>query len=274
MRTLLVLVVALATAGPVTAQQEVLLRMKPPQGQVTHYLMGVETYMKGGPMAQMVTDSNAPFMRMTAWMTNTVTAAAGDEFTLNQVMDSVRIASPAMPQMEQMMGQMTDMMKGTATVSRMTSRGRMMAVQVILPPAFKSMMGAQGGAMDMGGGANSNNISSFVLLPERPVRVGASWRDSMTVSMDSAGAAGATASFAATFTLKRMEGRVAVIGVDGTFRLAGGPMPGGASFALTGETKLDVDAGRATAMTVEMNGSAPTPMGEMPMKLKTTMTQQ
>jgi hypothetical protein len=273
MRTLPVIVVALATAGPVTAQ-EVLLRMKPPQGQVTHYLLGVETYVKGGPMAQMVTDTTAPFMRMTSWMTNTVTAAAGDEFTLNQVMDSVRMASPAMPQMEQMMGQVTDMMKGTQTVWRMTSRGRMTAVQVILPPALKAMMGAQGGGMDMGGGASSNNMSSFVLLPERPVRVGSSWRDSMTVSMDSAGAAGATATFAATFTLKRMEGRVAVIGVDGTFRMAGGPMPGGASFALTGETKLDVDAGRATAMTAEMNGSAPTPMGEMPMKVKTTMSQR
>jgi len=271
MRSLIV--VGLAVAAPLSAQ-EVLLRMKPPQGQVTRYLMGVETYMKGGPMAQMMTDTTAPFMRMTAWMTNTVTVAAGDEFTLNQVMDSVRIASPAMPQMEQMMGQATDMMKGTATVSRMTSRGRMTAVQVILPPALKSMMAGQAGAMDLGGGANSNNMSSFVLLPERPVRVGASWRDSMTVSLDSAGAAGATATFAATFTLKRMEGRVAVIGVDGTFRLAGGPLPGGASFTLTGETKLDVDAGRATAMAVEMNGSAPTPMGEMPMKVKTTMTQQ
>jgi hypothetical protein len=273
MRTLPVIVVALATASPVAAQ-EVLLRMKPPQGQVTHYLMGVETYMKGGPMAQMVTDSNAPFMRMTAWMTNTVTAAAGDEFTLKQVMDSVRMASPAMPQMEQMMGQVTEMMKGTETVSRMTSRGRMTGLQVILPPALKSMMGAQGGAMDLGGGTNNNNMSSFVLLPERPVRVGSSWRDSMTVSLDSAGAAGASATFAATFTLKRMEGRVAVIGVDGTFRTAGGAMPGGASFTLTGEAKFDVDAGRATAMTVELNGTAPTPMGELPMKVKTTMTQQ
>jgi len=271
MRSLIVF--GLAVAAPLSAQ-EVLLRMKPPQGQVTHYLLDVETYMKGGPMAQMMTDTTAPFMRMSTWVTNTVTAAAGDEFTLNQVMDSVHMASPAMPQLEQMMGQMTDMMKGMETVSRMTSRGRMMAFQVNLPPALKSMMGAQGGAMDMGGGANSNSMSSFVLLPERPVRVGASWQDSMTVSLDSAGAAGAKATFTATFTLKRMEGRVAVIGVDGTFRTAGGPVPGGVSFTLTGETRLDVDAGRATAMAVEMNGTAPTPMGELPMKIKTTMAQQ
>jgi len=272
MRSLIVF--GLAVAAPLSAQ-DVLLRMKPPQGQVTHYLMGVETFMKGGPMAQMMTDTTVPFMRMTGWITNTVTAAAGDEFTLNQVLDSAQIASPAMPQLEQMMGQMTGLMKGTETISRMTSRGRMMAVQVNLPAALKSMMAAQGGReMDMGSGANSGTMSSFVLLPERPVRVGTSWQDSMTVSLDSAGAAGAKATFAATFTLKRMEGRVAVIGVDGTYRMVGGPVPGGATFTLTGETRLDVDAGRATAMTAEMNGSAPTPMGEMPMKVKTTMSQR
>jgi len=258
-------------AGPVSAQG-VLLRINPPEGQVTHHRMVVETYMKGGPMAQMAADTTLPFMRMRGWQTTTVTAVSGEEHTFTQVVDSMRVESPGMPQMAAMIGQMGDMMKGLKTVTRMTSRGKVTALEVTLPPAAQALAGAQGGTMGMGGGSGPS-MSSFVLLPERPVRVGGTWRDSMTVALDSAGVSGGTAKFVAMFTLKAMEGRVAVIGLDGTLTVSGAAMPAGMSLTVTGEEKLDLDAGRVTAVTTEMSGTAPTAMGDVPMRVTVTMTQ-
>lgn len=274
MRPFVIIAAALAAIGHTASAQSILLRIKPPQGQVTHYQAVVETYMHGGPMAQMATDTTQPFMRMQMWQTTTVTAASDEQHTLNQVVDSARVESPAMPQLSAMMSQTGQLMQGTATMMHLTSRGKVTALDVKLPPQLQSMMSAQGGnTMGMGGGA-SGNLASFLLLPEQPVQVGSTWRDSMTVHLDSAGTAGGTASFAATFTLERMEGQVAVIGIDGTLSMSGGSTPAPSSFAMTGETKLDLDAGRATAMTTEMSGTVASPMGEIPMRMTMTMTQQ
>jgi len=271
MRVFACLVATMMVAGPVSAQG-VLLRINPPQGQVTHHLMVVETYMKGGPMAQMAADTSLPFMRMHGWQSSTVTAASGEEHTVTQVIDSMRVESPGMPQMAAMIGQVGDMMKGLKTVTRMTSRGQVTSLNVTLPPAAQALAGAQGGAMGMGGGTGPT-MSSFVLLPERPVRVGGTWRDSMTVALDSAGVSGGAAKFVATFTLKAMEGRVAVIALDGVLTMSGTSMPADMALTLTGEEKLDLDAGRVTAVTTEMSGTAPTAMGDVPMRVTLTITQ-
>ena len=115
MRPLVIIAAALAATGHTASAQSVLLRMKPPEGQVTHYQAVVETYMHGGPMAQLATDTTQPFMRMHMWQTTTVTAESGDQHTLNQVVDSARVESPAVPQMSAMMSQTGQMMQGTAT---------------------------------------------------------------------------------------------------------------------------------------------------------------
>jgi len=274
MRRSVIIAAALAATGHTVSAQGMLLRIQPAQGQVTHYQAVVETYMQGGPMAQMMTDTTQPFMRMHLWQTTTVTAESGAQHTLDQLVDSARVESPAMPQLSAMMSQTGEMMKGATTTMDLTNRGKVTALDVKLPPSLQSMMSAQGGnTMGMGGGA-SGNLSSFLLLPERPVQVGGTWRDSMTVNLDSAGTAGGKASFAATFTLERMEGRVAVIGIDGTLSMSGGSMPAPSSFGMTGETKLDLDAGRATVMTTEMRGTVASPMGEIPMRMTMKMTMQ
>jgi hypothetical protein len=265
------IVLALLTAAPLSAQ-EVLLRLRPPQGQVTPYVMTMEMWMKGGPMAQMTTDTVSPFMRMTAWMTNSVTAAAPEEFTMSQAMDSVRVETPAMPAMAPMMGQMGDMMTGTKTITRSTSRGQVKTMEVELSPAMLDMIKASGQSPSAMGGVNNNPLQQFYLLPERPVRVGASWRDSMTVAMDSAGMAGGTMTYAATFTLRRMEGQVAVIGIDGRVVIAGGPLPAPTTMTITGDTRLDLTSSRMTSTAVDMSGTVPAgPMGEVPMKMHLTI---
>jgi hypothetical protein len=271
MRTALALAATLTAATPLSAQ--VLLRMTPPTGQVTHYELTTETFVKGGQFAQIVSDTSAPFMRMTAWQTSTVSAASGEEFTTTQVVDSARAAFPAMPQMESMMGQVGDMMKGTTTVTRMTTRGRVLSLDVKLSPGLEQLraQAAAGGGMGMGGSEGRSNLSSFWLLPPNPVRVGDTWRDSMSVALDSTGPSPSTMAFAGTYTLTRMEGRTAVIGITGTLTTSGGALASPLAFKVTGEVQLDLDAGRATTVTTDMTGSAPSPMGEMPMEVRLTM---
>jgi hypothetical protein len=264
------IVVSLVMAGPLSAQ-EVLLRLRPSQGQVTPYFMTMEMWMKGGPMAQMVTDTVSPFMRMNMWMTGRVTDAAPDEFTLRQSIDSVLVESPAMPQMNQMMGQMNDMMRGTATVTRSTSRGQVQSMEVELSQGMKDMMRNAGqvpGAM-----SNNNPLQQFWMLPEGPVRVGSSWRDSVNVTLDSAGMAGGKLTYAATFTLRRMEGQTAVIGIDGRMVMTAPQMPAPMTMNIAGDTRLDLAASRMTSTTADMDGTVPAgPMGEMPMKMRLTIT--
>jgi hypothetical protein len=269
MRALRGLIVAgLVVAGPLSAQ-EVLLRLRPPQGQVTPYLMTMEMWMKGGPMAGMITDTISPFMRMTAWMTSRVTAAAQEEFTMSQSMDSVSVETPAMPQMAGMMGNMGDMMKGTTTVLRSTSRGQVKSMDVELSQAMKDMMRAAGQSPGGGMPGNQNPLQQFLLFPEAPVRVGSSWRDSMTVAMDSAGMAGAKMTYAATFTLRRMDGQVAVIGIDGKITVGGGQMPSASTMNLAGDTRLDLASSKMLSTAVDMSGTVSAGgMGEMPMKMK------
>jgi hypothetical protein len=270
---------ALVATSPLAAQG-VLLRMAPPQGQVTQYVMVMETFVLGGPMAQLAADSNAPFMRMTAHQTSTVTVRADEEFTLRQVIDSAHMEFPAMPQMAEMMGQLGDLMRGTTALTRMTTRGRVLATEVTPSPGLKEMMANQaaggsapgGTGMGFGGGSGGASTPTFFLLPADPVRVGQTWRDSMTIALDSAGVPGATATFKGTFTLLHVEGAIAQIGLDGIYGMSGGELPGPISFTLAGDTRLDVAAGRQVAVTMDMKGSVPTPMGDMPMKMHLTMT--
>lgn len=263
---------ALLAAAPVSAQT--VLRLHPAKGEVTHYTMTVETYMHGGPLVQMGADTSQPFTRMHSWQTSTVTDASADEFTVSRVLDSVQIESPAMPQMAQMMGGMTDMLKGAIATVRSTSRGFVKSIDVTMPPAVQSMSGPQGQqAMSMARQANGSGPASFVLLPEGPVQVGTSWQDSMVVPVDSAASASANNTFAATFTLKSLANHSAVIDVKGTFNVRGGTMPA-TTLGVTGQVTLDLAQGRPSAMHAEMNGSAPTPGGDVPITVKVDMKGQ
>lgn len=263
---------ALLAATPTLSAQEVLLRMRPRQGQVTHYLMTAEMFMRGGPLTEMAADPDAPFMRLTGWTTATVTGGGTDEYTERQVIDSARVAFPAMPQMEQMMAQMGDLMSGTETEMRMTSRGRVLAVHVRPSPAMEEMVSGMGRTMPgMGMGTDQLASSSFWLLPERAVRVGDSWRDSMRVALDSAAGMGAAMTVAATYTLRGMDGSVARIGFAGAYTMSVPAQPADMTFDVTGEIRLDLDAGRIVGTEMEMKGTAPTQVGAVPLEMRMSL---
>jgi hypothetical protein len=270
---------ALIVAAPLACQQSVTLRINARQGQVTKYTVLVETFMQGGPMAMMGGgDSTQPFQRTTLFNTRTLTNIVGDTLVFTEVVDSARLETPAMPQAAAFMGGMAQQMRGMTTTTKMDRRARIFDTEVTGGPmAGMAGMGGQGrgpGAMGgpggmggrrgpgAGGQGNPSRTMVFV-LPAGAVRVGESWSDSMVIE-DQPGQPNSV--FRSTFRLERMEGRVAVISINGSMDM---PMEGAmATMATTGEFRLDLDDGRLGTMTMTMSGTAQTRMGEMPMRIQ------
>jgi hypothetical protein len=253
------LIVLAAGAGAVAAQEAVLLRVGGTPGQSVKYRSTVETWLLGGPMASMISDTSQPMQQMTLWQTRTLTAAGGDTLTWSEVIDSATAAFPAMPQMAQMASQITDRLRGMTTVSKTDRRGHTYSTQITTGP----MAGVGGG-----GGGNSNR--AFYALPEHAVRPGDTWHDSTATG------SGDQATYVADYKLERVEnrgdGRVAVVSMTG--RMTAQNPQATVNMQLTGEYQLDVAAGRILAVTMAMSGNSQTQMGEVPMRMRLSMQAQ
>jgi len=252
----------LISAVPLSAQQAVLLRLNPRQGQVNRYQTTVETYMQGGPMAAMGGDTTQPFQRMTMYQTRTCTNIIADTLVFSEVIDSANIEMPAMPQAAQFTGRMSEMLRGMTTTTKMDRRAHVFETHVAGGPA--AMMGGQGGAPGRGRGASGGNggRNMVYILPAAPVRPGESWSDSMVIKADSGQP---SSTFRATFRLERVEGRVAVISMNGSMDM---PMQGAmTTMNTTGELRLDLGQGRLGGMQMTLSGDVQTQMGEVPMRM-------
>lgn len=264
------LAIALVAAAPLVSQQPVLLRINASQGQVNRYQTVVETFMQGGPMAAMGGDPNQPFQRMTMFNTRTLTSIVADTLVYSEVVDSARMESPAMPQAAAFMGNIAQQMRGMTTTTKMDRRARIFDSEVTGGPFGAGGQGGQGGPGGgrrggMGGGGNSGKNMVFV-LPADPVRPGDSWSDSLVIEGDP-GQPNST--FRATFRFERMEGRVAVVSLNGSLDM---PMQGTVTtMATTGEFRLDLAQSRLGGMTMTISGTAQTQMGEVPMRILMTM---
>jgi hypothetical protein len=262
-RTLSLSAAALLVAGQTALAQTVLLRFNPPAGQTGRYRVVAETYMTGGQMAAMMTDPSQPLTRMTMYQTRTVTSVQGDQFTVRETTDSVNAEFPAMPQMAMGAGAMTEMLRGMVTEQVMTTRGRVVSQQIVSggPQGMPGMgRGGRGAMPGMGGGRQDNN-QMMVVLPERPVRVGDTWADSMVTSGEGGGS-----TIRATFRLERMDGPVAVIGMRGTMSTAMGP-GGSMTMDMTGEIRLHTVSSRLMGYRMDASGSGQGQMGDMQMRI-------
>ncbi len=268
----------LAAATTAQAQESILLRLGGRQGDVNRYRTVMETYVRGGPMASMMGgDTTQPMTRVTTQSTRTLTAIIGDTLVFTEVIDSAGMESPAMPQMAQMAGSMIAQMRGQQTVQKMDRRARTFSTEVT--GGMSSMMGqpggggpgrggrgGRGGPGGPGGGMGGQNDQRAVfLLPERAVRVGESWTDSLVTTEG-----GNTTSMLWTYRLVRVDSRggarVAVLDVNGTMaqQTPQGPM----NMSLTGQLMVDVTNGRLASFTMTMTGTVNSQMGEMPMKIQ------
>ncbi len=254
---------ALAGGAVQARAQAVQLRITPPVGQVTHYRTTSQTWiqMPGMPAG----DTSQPTMTQTLFTTRTVTALEGTTRTMTTVVDSSRQELPGM-------GAMTgmgpgDMLRGMITTQRVDPRGNVLSSEITPPPGAPPMI-AQ--AMRQGGQAGSR---SATVMPERALRPGETWTDSMTMPFGGQTEAG-QAVFLITYKLERLErqgaARIAVVSWAGTVRSDAGAARG-ASGSMTGQVSLDLDAGRMVSSTTEMNITTRTAQGTAPMRSKATM---
>lgn len=237
MRKSFLIFLALMVPAVLSAQQT-LLRIAPPQGQVSHYRIETRTAIS---MTEGSIDANA-VMQMTA----TVTAATGDERTIATVVDSFRIESPGLP-----MPPMPNIV-GSSTTIRMTTQGRVLETtysNASLTQAFGGMTGPAGQSFPAG-----------MTLPEGPVAVGHQWDDSSTIDTDG-GPMGTVHVVTRThYTFERLDrrsgARIAVIGIAGTVSQANAMMT--SEGTMTGSMEFDLDAGRwvSNRMAIDMQMDA------------------
>ncbi|HWO90315.1 MAG TPA: DUF6263 family protein [Gemmatimonadales bacterium] len=253
-----VLAVTALVPGSLAAQQRHLLRLRPPQGQVTRYRVQMEMWMSGEAMAA-VMDTSQPMVRMDVALTRTITAVVADTITSQEAFDSVAMDFPAMPQMAAMSGQVSEMMRGMVSEERTTTRGRVLSQRIVSMSPAMQQMGGMGGQM---GGTGNNEMA--ILFPERPVGVGETWTDSATIPTDAG-----ELRIVGTYRLERMVGTVAHLSFTGTMRSGTPQAP--ATLQTSGQFAVDVGSGVMHAMSMTAGGSVAAQGMEMPMRMRISM---
>ena len=224
----------LLSATPLGAQQGVLLRYAPPEGQVSVYRIATTSEV------DLPTGSHMS-VEQVMHMTQRVVARDDDVATVEMVVDSVSMTGPV----GMMGGGATERFEGTRSTVRIDSRGRVLGVEYddsLLQRIAGSFTG------QLAGGSPGQ-----VLFAERPVTPGAAWSDSGTTTIPTdAGRMEMWRNL--TYRLERLEARgqarVAVISVTGTIRQVVTLEDTGATPALTsegtmqGQISYDLDASR------------------------------
>ncbi len=252
---------AVFVAAPAAAQP-VLLRLTPPAGQVTHYRTVNESWVRlpDAPAG----DTTRPYARQTTWTTRTVTSLEGQTRVVTTLVDSSASVMPAM-------GGMTpagDMLRGMRLVQRIDPRGRILSTDVTPPPGLDTAMARRIGE-------NAGNAST--VMPERAIRPGETWTDSMVMA-PTGGVARPGGGFRMRYTLERVEhrggARVAVISLQGVLQGDSAETAGAPAGTMTGELALDLDAGRLVRSTTELQVKLQMPSGTVPMRITSLMEAQ
>lgn len=223
---------ALALAAPVQAQA-VLLRLDPEQGQVSRYVMDMETFMEAPMMS-----SDQPFMVAQVYTTQTVAAVEGDVITYTMVTDSANFETPAMPMMQQNMPDMA----GEIHTMKMDTRGRVVELNdEDLPPEAQQMLNQMGTGFGM-------------QLPENEVSPGDTWTARFEMGAPGAPGADMEMMIEVTYTLVSVSSGLASIAFEGPVSISGGQGAQGmdASGTMSGSLVFDVDAGRMNSTETEM----------------------
>jgi len=236
------------TAAPTAAQQTVLLRLSPPVGQVTRYRNVAQTWMQVPGLN--AGDTSQPAMSQTMYWTRTITDAHSNTWTARTVIDSSSV------------GSMSDGDRFRGTVIRQTydATGRLDSSSVTPPPGADSLMVAGTRLAGHVLGSLPSNLS----MPSRPLRVGDSWADTVSVPLTTP-KGNMTLKGRVMVTLENLEraagDRVAVISSAGDFATdtAAVAAVGKASFHST--VRLDLDAGRLLSAITDQSTEILTPVG-------------
>ena len=232
---------ALAFAIPLSGQT--LLRLAPPEGQVSRYVIESETSVAGSVMST-----------QQIYRTETIASVAGDVIEIQAVVDS-STSTEAMPGMggPDLSGMSyTFGVDARYRVSGLTDAGTLSPDE---EAAVSAMLG-----------------SSFFELPEGEVSPGDSWSGQVTSEIPAAGGSTLTMETEMTYTLVSVDGDLAEISLEGTITMSGnaGGMPIDGGGGVSGNAVFDTGRSQLhsheSVMTVDLS------MGGMPMSMQTSTT--
>jgi hypothetical protein len=230
--------------------------------------------MHFGPGEPPSGDGGQPMMRMTQFVTESVTAVTGDTMTVALITDSSRTEMPGLHLPVAGLDSLSP--RGVTLTTTLDSRGRVISVQMQLPARIDGQLATIRRMLAGGDTSREAEPGKIARLPEEAVHVGDSWTDSS--SCPPALGCGGKA-LVATYRFERMEARgghrLAVISSDivmpatmleTPMRISSGPTH------TTGEVQLDLDAGWFVNHSTKMAGSAHTEMGDMSIRMVTSQT--
>ena len=214
--------IALAFALPVSGQT--LLRLAPPEGQVSRYAFSLEVNAENPMMP-----TSGPVITVQAYQTLTVLSAAGEAIRARAAIDSAAMTN-AIPGA----GPPPDL-SGSVFVIQRDARGRLVGSVAEETPGGEAEQAGQ----ELLEGAE------FFWLPEAAVGPGDSWTETVPVPLSVGGPVQST-DVQLTYTLSSMEDDRATITFTGPVEstLDMGGMPASLSGELSGSMVVDLAEGR------------------------------
>jgi len=213
--------IAVVFALPVSGQT--LLRLAPPEGQVSRYVFSLELNVENPMMP-----TPGPAMTLHARVTQTILSATEEGIRAGAVIDSSAM-TVAIPGLES-----TDL-SGSAYTIEMDPRGRLL--NVVADEAADSEARESGEPLFEG--------TDFFWLPEAEVAAGDSWTETVPVPMSLGGPA-QTMDVELTYTLSILQDGQATIAFSGPVETSidMGGMPASVSGELSGSMIVDLAEGR------------------------------
>ena len=259
--TALCFYIALAACGPppdvpaIPRDGPILLRMVPPEGQVSRYAYSMETSAESPMMP-----STGPVMTMRFQITQTVLSVDDEIVRVRGTVDSTDI-SMAMPMPG--MGDLPDF-SGSVLTTEMDTRGRMLGL--IESEGLPDLPDETGLSLETMFGA-----AEHFVLPEGTVSLGDTWTIEAPLNVPM-GPGEMSMNMEFNYTFTSLDGSLATLSFEGPFDMdmvvEGMGMSG--SGTMTGTTVVDLVEGRyvsqASEMTLDMS------VAGMTMKVNTTTT--
>ena len=235
--------------------QSVVLRLDPDEGQVSKYVMGMETHMNSPMIA-----SDEPFMVGSVFSTQEVIGKEGDVVEYRMTTDSTDIRTPAMPMLQDQMPDQT----GDTVTMKMDTRGRFVSLGVDMPAEAQQMANQLGGMR--------------LELPEQAVSVGDTWDAVMETSVPGVPGGGGSIEMALTYALQEVSSaggtQYATVAFEGPISMSGEAQGVGmdAGGTMSGTLVLDVTNGRLASSDVQMAMDISVAGMQMTVNQKMTMT--